>query len=98
MKIDLAKMARGQDCMFRIEGHCAPGPENETVVFCHDRRFSKGGMGYKGKQVGAFGCHNCHAIVDGRMRVEASPDTLDWYWNRAKSEMIIFILEFIEGH
>jgi len=48
----------------RLEG-CDPGPENNTVVFCH---LNGGGMGLKQKDLfGFYGCHICHSIYDQRI-------------------------------
>jgi hypothetical protein len=57
--------ARGKDCTIRLPGRCCPGPENETVVFCHFRQIGISGMGYKtDAPIGAYGCAACHAYVD----------------------------------
>ena len=65
--MNLRKSAKGQPCLIRIPGHCTHDPE--TVVLCHDNLES--GMGMKAHDLhGAFGCHVCHAIVDGRRKVK----------------------------
>ena len=92
---DVRKLAKGQDCMFEIVGHCCHDPA--TVVFCHDRKHSGGGMGYKGADVGAFGCHVCHDIVDGRTKIDCAPDTIDWYWRRAHVRMWLFYMDYLES-
>jgi hypothetical protein len=57
--------ARGQDCTIRLIGICRPGPDNETVVYCHNRISGISGMGYKSDApVGAYGCAACHNYVD----------------------------------
>ena len=59
----IQKYARGQDCTAMIDG-CSPGPENETVVYCHGPRFHRGGM--RADHWGAFCCMSCHDKLDGR--------------------------------
>lgn len=61
----IRKAARGQDCTLRIPGVCNGNPE--TVVLCHSNRLSDGkGMGLKAPDIsGCFGCHACHAVLDG---------------------------------
>jgi hypothetical protein len=57
--------ARGRDCEIRLPMICAPGPDNETVVFCHFRLQGVSGIGYKTESpIGAFGCYACHSVVD----------------------------------
>lgn len=59
----ITKSAKGQACTVRLQG-CNGGVENETVVFAH---LNGGGMASKKADIfGAYACHNCHDIVDGR--------------------------------
>lgn len=56
--------AKGQDCTLQL-----PGCQNDTstVVLCHLRQFSGGGMGCKPPDVeGVFACRHCHDVLDGR--------------------------------
>ena len=65
--------ARGRPCTIRLPG-CDGG--GESTVLCHypGHRFGNG-MGTKSHDVAAaFGCANCHAIVDGQRR---RPDWMD---------------------
>lgn len=60
----LTKSARGEECTLRIYPYCNGNPE--TVVFCHAPSDDKG-MGIKSPDWwGAYGCSDCHDIVDGR--------------------------------
>jgi hypothetical protein len=59
------KSAREQDCTL-----CFPGcPNNrETVVLCHLRMFSGGGVGLKPSDLeSVFGDDYCHSRLDGRV-------------------------------
>jgi hypothetical protein len=58
--------ARGQECTIRIPG---AGPhDRETVVACHLPGHGKG-TGSKVSDIHiAFGCFECHAICDGRLK------------------------------
>jgi hypothetical protein len=61
----ITKAAKGRNCEIRLPLVCCPGPDNETVVFCHFRLMNVSGAGYKTEApVGAFGCYACHSIVD----------------------------------
>lgn len=65
--MNLRKYAKGQECQIRLP-ECDPGPDNETVVLCHNRN-SETGTGMKEPDLlGAWGCHSCHDIVDGKTR------------------------------
>lgn len=70
----LTKAARGQDCTIQIHPYC--NMNTETVVFCHAPSEDKG-MGIKSADWwGAFGCSDCHDIVDGRRRTDIDPNEL----------------------
>jgi len=59
----ITKSAKGKNCTVRLEG-CNGGANNETVVFAH---LNGGGIGSKKADIfGAYACHNCHDIIDGR--------------------------------
>lgn len=61
--MNLRKYAKGKPCMIRLPG-CHYN--DETTVLCHHRGPSTG-MGAKEPDViGAWGCCNCHSLVDGR--------------------------------
>ena len=57
--------ARNQPCLIRLPG-CLH--DAATTVLCHYSLMGYHGMGLKAPDdLGAYGCANCHAIVDGRM-------------------------------
>lgn len=61
----LRDSARGQDCTLRVT-NCS---SSETVVLCHLPVKGFGGMGMKSPDnIAAFGCDNCHAVIDGRAK------------------------------
>lgn len=61
----LRKSAKGEACTLEIVGVCNHNPE--TTVLCHIRDFGTGGTGLKPSDLCAvYGCHECHAIIDGR--------------------------------
>lgn len=63
-KTKLRASAEGRECQIRIPGVCNGG--GETTVLCH---LPGGGMGRKQDDLlGAFGCSDCHDVVDGRRR------------------------------
>lgn len=56
----LRESARGQECLIRSP-QCNGDPD--TTVLCH---LGGGGMGTKHSDLhGAFGCSDCHTLVDG---------------------------------
>ncbi len=65
--MNLRKLAKGRDCLIRVPGYCCG--DRETVVGCHVRLPGISGMGTKADDLFiAWGCHTCHAIVDGQQR------------------------------
>ncbi len=65
---DLRKEARHKPCLIRLEG-CDGG--GKTTVLCHYRLSGYSGVGMKPPDVmAAFGCRNCHDIVDGRKKTQ----------------------------
>lgn len=69
--------ARGMDCTARL-----PGCHNdtETVVLCHLRQFSGGGMGMKPSDAESiYACKHCHDLIDGRTHlIPELADALNW--------------------
>jgi len=66
--MDLRKFARGKPCMIRLPG-C--NYDRHTTVLCHYRLSGYSGMGMKPPDImGAWGCSECHARVDGRIKTE----------------------------
>lgn len=76
MSSKLRKSARGQPCQIRIPDHC--NHDRDTVVLCH---LPGGGMGLKQNDLfAAFGCMNCHMIVDSAIPTHWPRDTiLGWH-------------------
>lgn len=68
MSSNLTKAAKNQQCTIQLHPYC--NGNTETVVFCHAPSSRKGWSIKSPDWWGAFGCHNCHAIVDGRMQVD----------------------------
>lgn len=63
--VNLRKLARDQACLIRVPGVCSG--RTDTTVLCHLRMVGLSGMGLKVPDVlGAFGCSDCHAVVDGQ--------------------------------
>lgn len=68
----LTKSARGEPCQIRLDG-CNAGVNNETVVLAH---LNGAGLALKAYDVhGAYCCHSCHDILDGR-----KPSDYDKEW------------------
>lgn len=67
----ITQSARGQACTIRFEG-CNGGPDNNTVVLAH---LNGGGIGTKHLDIhGAYCCHSCHDILDGRKSIGLSQE------------------------
>jgi hypothetical protein len=70
---NLRKLARGEECLIRVPGHCSGDPA--TTVLCHLRLIGITGFGLKSADaLGAHGCYTCHAVVDGQMKSEFTHD------------------------
>lgn len=73
--IDLRAYAKGKPCLIRVPGWC--NREKDTTVFCHYRLVGYSGMSLKMADIfGAFGCSDCHDIVDRRRIVPEIPRSL----------------------
>ena len=69
----LRDSARGQECKIRIPGVCNFNPE--TTVLCH---LNGAGSGTKHSDLmAAFGCCDCHAAIDRRIKTQYSPNELE---------------------
>ena len=70
--INLRNEARGRECQIRIPNVCCG--DTDTVVLCH---LPSGGMGTKSDNIhGAWGCHKCHAVIDGHAHSDIPRDLL----------------------
>lgn len=64
----IRRAARGQDCTLQIHPYC--NFNTETTVLCHINTDHKG-WGIKSPDYfGAFGCSDCHDIIDGRRKTD----------------------------
>jgi hypothetical protein len=62
----LRQSAKGEDCTFQIPGVCNGNPE--TTGLCHLPDESHG-MGRKSDDhCSAYGCSDCHDVIDGRVK------------------------------
>lgn len=70
--VDLTKLARGMPCQIRIPHVCNGNPE--TTVACHVRMIGISGAGLKAPDLlVAFGCSDCHRVVDGQQACDIGP-------------------------
>ncbi len=70
MKLDLRKLARGQDCQLRLhedDGTRICNFDSSTVVLCHARFGAVAGTGIKPPDLcGFYACSECHSVADRR--------------------------------
>ena len=77
--MNLRQYARGKPCQMRIPGVCNHNPE--TTVLCH---LGGGGMGTKQPDIlGAWGCSDCHDVVDGRRPLPKDSIPYQEFYERA---------------
>ena len=60
--INLRREAKGRHCQIRIPGVCRD--RVDTVVLCHQPNLALAKKDHD--MLGAHGCFECHAVVDGR--------------------------------
>ena len=73
--MNLRKLAKGRDCMIRIDGICNFNPE--TTVLAHYRMAGLCGIGNKPNNLqGSWACSACHDACDGRTKTAYSRDEL----------------------
>ena len=79
MKVNLRKLAKGQECQLRLiddDGVWVCNFDSDTVVLCHLRLTGVAGIGQKPSDlIAVYGCSACHDVVDGRSKRKVS--TLD---------------------
>ena len=68
----IMKFARGKDCTVRIPGVCSFDPEKS--VGAHRNGYGMGGKFHDFQT--AICCSKCHAVLDGKVRSEFTPDEL----------------------
>ena len=81
----IMQSARGQDCTLRLANPCS---STETTVGCHIG-FNGSGIGTKDSDLFiAYGCSNCHDIIDGKVKrpMGLSRNMMDWCKARAMQE------------
>lgn len=89
----ITKSARGEQCQVRIIGVC--NGNRETVVWAHANGSAAGkGIGMKSMDLlGAYACHACHDLYDGRRpRPEGLTHDdveLDFWRGHARSLVIV---------
>ncbi len=77
----LMDAARDEECTLNLQGVCNYSPE--TVVACHLPDGTGGSNKLTGPLSVAFGCHDCHAIIDGRNESHLFNDhDLEFYMRR----------------
>jgi hypothetical protein len=70
----LRKSARGQMCTLQIYPHCNNNPE--TTVLAHIPSNHKG-LGMKSPDYfGVYSCHNCHDVIDGRIKTNLNKEEI----------------------
>lgn len=92
--VDVTKLARDKPCTIRLPG-CDGG--GSTTVPCHYRMLPYNGTGVKPTDLWvAWGCRNCHDLVDERVRSDFSRE----YLKLAHLEGVLRTLNFLEedGH
>lgn len=81
----ILKSCKGQTCKLRIATKCS---SQDTVVGCH-LSFIGSSMGAKVSDMFIYdGCHDCHAIEDGRVPrpMGLTREVLEWARARAMQE------------
>ena len=82
----MRKAAKGEQCTFNIVGVCSYDPATTTLCHLPDESH---GMARKSDDLSsAFGCAECHAVIDGRAPHYFEPGEKDWYMRRAQTRTI----------
>ena len=88
----LTRLARGQPCMFHLEGICNNNPE--TTVWAHSN-WQEHGKGYGLKAhdcFGAFSCSACHDYIDVQSRRIGIPtEARKAIWRSAADATLLFL-------
>lgn len=81
----IRKSAKGEPCTLRFP--CCSG-DAATTVWCHSNHYADGkGAGLKARdEEGAYGCHTCHAFLDGGYAGHMPRTLVDKYFDLARTE------------
>lgn len=81
----IRKSAKGEACTLRFPCCCG---DLDTVVWCHSNHSADGkGAGLKARdEEGAYGCHTCHAWLDGGYASHMPRSLVDKYFDLARTE------------
>lgn len=84
----IRKSAKGQDCTIRIPGFCNFNPD--TVVLCH---MGGAGWGMKSNDIhAAYGCSECHKIIDGQHTTYHNKEQLKvWFFEAMVRTQLLLI-------
>lgn len=84
------RSAKNKECQIRIPGYC--NFNIKTTVLCH---LNGAGTGLKNLNIhAAYGCNNCHDVVDGRVNTEFDKETkLLWFLEAVIRTQIIMVKE-----
>ena len=72
--------AKGEACTLNIVGFCRY--ESETTVACHLPDGSGGSNRLTGPLSIAFGCRDCHSVIDGRVITPLTREDKEFYMRR----------------
>jgi hypothetical protein len=73
--MNLRELARNKQCMVRLVGICNFDPA--TTVLAHFRMAGISGAGMKPPDlIGAWACHSCHDVVDGRRMTDMTREAV----------------------
>lgn len=82
---------RDKPCALMLADQCS---STDTTVACHIPERGNGGMGTKPSDIFiADGCDACHAILDGRVKSNYTPEFLELTGLRANRKKIQFLLD-----
>ena len=83
----ITESAKDQNCQIRIPNVCNFNPE--TTVFCH---LGGAGIALKNSDLhGAYGCSNCHLIVDGGKTEHSRSKIVLWFFQAMIRTQIILL-------
>lgn len=85
--------ANGMPCQIRIPGVCNHDPR--TTVWCHANGSAAGkGIGMKSHDLlGAYGCSNCHDVVDRRKPCELPRAEIELAFHEGHQRSLVLLIE-----